>query len=114
MGGEKMAADHDAMNTVRDLRKVLDGRLYAEAMVARSTTASGLADALRAIDENSGVKQFLETIRNHDAATRAALGRIEGLRSAAAFDMDSSLRLNMELARQAIVSLDEVRFRLPE
>jgi len=101
------------MKSVLDVQKALDSRPYAEAIEAAALAARPLADALRAIEENSGIRQMLESIKHHEAAMRAALGPFEELRRAGVFDVDSPWRRDMELVRQAMTGF-EARFRLPE
>lgn len=101
------------MKSVLDLQNALDSRPYAEAMEAASRVARPLANALRAIEENSGIRRMLDSIQHNEAAMRAALGPMDELRLAGVFEMDSPWRRDMELARQAVAGF-EARFRLPE
>lgn len=101
------------MKSVLDIQKALDSRPYAGAIEAAARAARPLADTLRAVEENSGIRRMLESIKHDEAALRAALGSFEELRRAGAFDVESPCRREMELVRQAMTSF-EARFRLPE
>ena len=101
-------SDEKLMKSVLDAQKA-----YAEATEAAMRAARPLADAMRAIEENSGIKQVMESIRHHEVALRAALGPFEDLRRDGVLYADSPWGREMELARQAITTY-EAQFRLPE
>jgi hypothetical protein len=105
--------DEKLMKSVLDVQNALDTRPYAEAIEAASRVPRSVAEALRAIEDSSGIRQMLETVKLHEAAMRAAVGPLDELRRAGVFDVDSPWRRNMELVRQAMVDF-EARFRLPE
>lgn len=104
--------DEKLVKLVLDVQKNLDSQPYAKTMEAVARSVRPLADAMRGIEENSGIRQMLESIKHHEAAMRAALGPFEELRRAGFFDVDSPWRRDMELVRQAITGF-EARFYLP-
>ena len=108
-----MLDDKALMKAVLDVQNALDRRPYAEAIGAAARAARPMAEAVRAIEENAGVRQLLKTIQDNQAAMRAALGPIEDLRRAGAFDMDSRWFRDIERVGLAMADF-EARFHLPE
>lgn len=102
----------------RMIKAVLDAQ-DALAKHSRVLDMAGLAarspaiDAVRALQENSGIRHMLEDIKRHEAVVRAAVGPIEELRRAGIFEHGSLLSREMEQARRAMADWD-ARFRLPE
>jgi len=108
--------DNKLMKSALELQNALDTQpcaRAAEAIEVASRVERSMADTLRAIEENSGINQMLESVKHHEAATRTALGPIEELRRVGVFDVDSPWRRDMEVVRQALTDF-ESRFRLPE
>jgi hypothetical protein len=105
--------DEKVIKAILDAQNTLSSRPYAEAIKAASRAAGPVAQALRAIEENSSVQQMLKSIERHEAVMRSVLGPIEKLQLTGIFDMDSPWRRDLELAQQAMAGF-EARFRLPE
>jgi hypothetical protein len=102
LAGEKL------LKSVLDIQNAL--RPYTEAMEAASRVVSPLTDTLRMIEENSGIRQMLESIKHDEAVMRAAVGPLEELRRAGVFDVDSLWRRDLGLVQQAMADFDTRAF----
>jgi hypothetical protein len=105
--------DEKLMKIVQEAQNVLENQPYSKAIEAATRAARPLADALHTIEQNSGIRQMLESIKHQEVLTRTALGPLEELRRAGVFDVDSPWRREMELARQVMDGF-HAHFRMPE
>lgn len=97
--------DNKLMKSALELQSALDTRpcaKVAEAIEAASRVERSMADTLRAIEDNSGIKQMLESVKQHEMAMRTAFGPIEELRRMTVFDVDSPGRREMELVLESV------------
>jgi hypothetical protein len=97
--------DNKLIKSALELQSALDTRPcaeVAEAIEATSRVERSIADTLRAIEENSGIKQMLESVKHHEAAMRTAFGSIEEVRRLAVLDFESPARREMQLVLESV------------
>src|ERR1019366_4159150 len=82
-----------------DAQIILEKQHYLEAIEETSRATRPLAEALRALEENSAVRQM--SIEQQEVLTRAALGPLH----AGIFDIGSTLQREMERERQTIAAV---------
>jgi len=72
-----------------------------------------LAATFKAFEENSAIKRIAEDFARHEQMMRAALGPVEELRRAGAFDFTSQIADQLKPMQSVLTEIEE-RFRLPE